>query len=380
MAGANNLMLGNFIQSFQMARARKAEKEMMEQEVKAKTKLFELQLQREQREQANMDSEAAKQREAQQAQKQQKLDRSMVLSDTLDSMISGPNQGKSLSDAIASAQARDSMIMHGIDPKMFGIEPDTSEVSTAKAFAADPRLAAAAANQRRAGATNVTTNVNPANYGLPPVPTGYFRPNPTQQGVRREDGFVTPAQQKVDEAFAPDYAQFVAGGGYADVQKGMGELAMAQSALAQGGITGLAVALQPDPMLAITNPKALDVRETVEQVVQRNLRLILGAQFTEKEGQRLIERAYNPKLKDEVNSRRVAALLMQITQAAQAKQAAAMYYEQNGTLAGFKGRIPTWSDFNPDVLGPTPPAFGKPGLGATPPPLGQEVDFSRLPP
>ena len=69
--------------------------------------------------------------------------------------------------------------------------------------------------------------------------------------------------------------------------------------------TGPYVGLQPDWLRAITNPKAVASKEAVEGVVQKTLKKILGGQFGEKEGDRLIARAYNKSLLPEENIRRV---------------------------------------------------------------------------
>src|SRR5690606_8783450 len=89
-------------------------------------------------------------------------------------------------------------------------------------------------------------------------------------------------------------------------------------------------------------------KEKVEEVVQRNLRVILGAQFTEKEGERLISRAYNPRLSEAENKARVDRLIQQISEAAKAKLDAAQYFQQHGSLVGWKGRLPRMSDFDPE--------------------------------
>jgi hypothetical protein len=87
----------------------------------------------------------------------------------------------------------------------------------------------------------------------------------------------------------------------------------------------------------------------VKEIVQRNLRPILGAQFTEREGAMLMERAFDPKLSEETNIKRIERLGTQVRKMAQAKQEAIDYYEEHGTLAGFKGKIPTIKDIYPET-------------------------------
>lgn len=159
---------------------------------------------------------------------------------------------------------------------------------------------------------------------------------------------LTPGQRKVDETFAKTYEEWVGQGGYAGVQKNLDQLGVALDRLNKAGKTDPQGRKYPSQtgdfaqrifgrVATYINPDALDTLELVEEVVQRNLRLILGAQFTEKEGERLIARAYNPRLSEERNAERLMRLMKQIEEAAKAKQAAAQHYEQYGTLSNFEG-------------------------------------------
>jgi hypothetical protein len=148
----------------------------------------------------------------------------------------------------------------------------------------------------------------------------------------------TPGMRKVDEEFAKGYNEFIAQGGMADVDKMLGQLEAVSAALATSDdLTGPVIGLFPEIFGKRVNPEAAAVKAAVEEVVQRNLRLILGAQFTEKEGTRLIERAFDPSLEEAENKKRVDGLIKQIKDAARTKLAAGQYFEQRGTLAGFPG-------------------------------------------
>lgn len=159
---------------------------------------------------------------------------------------------------------------------------------------------------------------------------------------------VSPGQKAADQAYGKEYAEYQAGGGSADVEK---QLAQLESVVKQLGkkdndYTGGFRGLLPDRVRSITNPAAIDAKNMVEEVAQRNLRSVLGAQFTQVEGERLIARAYNDQMSPEVNKRRVEALIKQIGTAAKTKDDAARYFEEHGTLAGWKGRFVTLSDFD----------------------------------
>lgn len=154
---------------------------------------------------------------------------------------------------------------------------------------------------------------------------------------------LTPLETKVEEKSAQDLVDFTIGGGFSDVQKGLSQLEIAKRTLQQqpeGRITGKLVGAQDDTgLLKYTNPAAQDTKEQVQEIAQRNLRLILGPQFTAKEGEALINRVYNPALPQSVNVKRLELLQEQMTSAAKTKQEAVDYYNANGTLKGFKGKL-----------------------------------------
>lgn len=175
--------------------------------------------------------------------------------------------------------------------------------------------------------------------GLAPIPGGpadpaYVAQTNAAKGVLN----ITPAQKAADTQFGKEYADF-ASGGFADAQKNIQQLQGVVNQLKQGAeLTGPVVGRMPDWMKQATGQgQAIQAREAVEEVVQRNLRLILGAQFTEKEGERLISRAFNPTLSPAENAQRLERLLNAMNAAMQAKIAAAQYFEQHGTLRGFQG-------------------------------------------
>lgn len=164
---------------------------------------------------------------------------------------------------------------------------------------------------------------------------------------------VSTGVKKVDEKFAQDFVDF-ATGGYADTVKQIDQLREVSKNLGTtGGLTGPIVGNIPRGVRNVVAPESVATQESVEEVVQRNLRLVLGAQFTEKEGERLISRAYNPALSQAENKKRVDRLVQQIESAAQSKLDASRYFMANGTLEGWKGKVWTMSDFDPDKTEPT---------------------------
>ncbi len=162
---------------------------------------------------------------------------------------------------------------------------------------------------------------------------------------------MTPGREAMDKEYAKEHVAWVSTGG-ADMSGQLAQIQTVLDKLERGEeLTGPAIGMAPDFYLYLTNPEAIDARQRVEEVVQRNLRVILGAQFTEKEGERLISRAYDPKLSAEQNAARLRRLITQMRSAVEQKNEMARYFEEYGTLAGYVGKRPSVDDFYKAIEG-----------------------------
>jgi len=172
-------------------------------------------------------------------------------------------------------------------------------------------------------------------------------------GVKLPEGV-----KAVDQKYANDYLEWTQGGG-ADAAANSAQIKSVLDRFAAGEkLTGPSIGLAPDFFNALVNPEALGAKQAVEEVVQRNLRAVLGAQFTQVEGERLISRAFDARLKPQENVKRLRKLFLQMQTAAQQKQAMAEYYEANETLRGFKGKQPNMQDFYNALNAPDAPPKG----------------------
>ena len=164
---------------------------------------------------------------------------------------------------------------------------------------------------------------------------------------------LTDGEKARDRKFGDQLVEF----NLPDINKGLEQLTEASEALSKSNtLTGPIVSLMPNFVGDRVNPKAAEVREAVEEVVQRNLRLVLGAQFTEKEGERLISRAYNPTLDEAENKKRVERLIKSIKDAAQEKLNMKSYFEKNGTLKGYDSESPSIESIEQSAFGESAPA------------------------
>lgn len=149
-----------------------------------------------------------------------------------------------------------------------------------------------------------------------------------------------PGEIAVDKAFAKDYQDFIGQGGYATVEKNINQLGGALENLKQTDkASGPFLGNLPKAVRDVVTPSGADIQDQIESVVQTSLKQILGAQFTEKEGRAILQRAFNPRLSEQQNAARVETLLTELQEAARAKQEAADYFSTYGTLKGYKGRI-----------------------------------------
>ena len=165
------------------------------------------------------------------------------------------------------------------------------------------------------------------------------RPKPTIVSQTAEQKLdLTPAEKSIDLAFGKQYSERIVGGGQADFDANVGKLESVLGKLkTSDSFTGPFIGSLPQGVKEVTHPEAAGAQELVEEVVQRNLRIILGAQFTEKEGERLIKRAYNPRLEEPQNIERLKRLINSMKKAREAQMAANEYFQKNGTLKGYEG-------------------------------------------
>lgn len=159
------------------------------------------------------------------------------------------------------------------------------------------------------------------------------------------DKQLSPIQAKIDETFAKTYVDWNTGGASNSASR-VAQLNAVTKVLESGKpITGPVLGLVPDTVLSFVNPKSVAARQDAELVIQEGLRAVLGAQFTQKEGEGFLARAFNPKLGEKENIRRLRKFSVQLDTARKQTQAMVEYVNKNKTLAGFEGKMPDLGDF-----------------------------------
>ena len=104
------------------------------------------------------------------------------------------------------------------------------------------------------------------------------------------------------------------------------------------GLTGKNVGVIPKGARAIFNPDSADLEDNIRSIIYESLRQTLGAQFAEREGEKLIQASFNAMLSEEKNIVRLKRMKAKILEMAKAKQKAYEYFQANdGDMSGYSG-------------------------------------------
>jgi hypothetical protein len=176
-------------------------------------------------------------------------------------------------------------------------------------------------------------------YTATPMGEGNYRVtkiSPFSQQKGDEDAFQEAAQKKAGEAFGTAITEWQSGGAF-QARKNLRSVDNAFEALASGSAdTRTFFDFVPDiggfrdSARAFFNPTGQDAYDNVVSVVATTLKEALGAQFTEKEGTRILNASYNPQLSTEQNLQRLAGISATISATIEAKDAQAEAFMKGG--------------------------------------------------
>lgn len=156
------------------------------------------------------------------------------------------------------------------------------------------------------------------------------------------------ALKVIDRKFGEMYATDVLQGGFASAQNQLASLKDLQGKMTRGElgqISGPSIGAKPELLRKTVHPQAFAAQQAIEQAVQSSLKSTLGAQFTEREGQNILKRTFDPSLPPEENARRLSILNDNLTRVQEAKRNAFKHYEQYGGMRGYAGSQNVEGDF-----------------------------------
>lgn len=149
----------------------------------------------------------------------------------------------------------------------------------------------------------------------------------------------TPGQTQLEKDFAKEYSDWTAKGGMATAQKNLNSLQEAIDSLKSGkATTGGAYGYIPDFFGAKSKimPESSNAEQQARSTVTGLLRQTLGAQFTEKEGERIFNQNYDASLPVQKNIEKLTALKDQLTSSISEKQSMMDQFEKTGKITGYK--------------------------------------------
>lgn len=146
--------------------------------------------------------------------------------------------------------------------------------------------------------------------------------------------------EEVNKQYAGEFQKWNVSGGYANQLENLRKIDDVIATLEEakeGGanITG-AIGAIPKFIRSFTNPTSVAVEDDIKSIIFQSLRETLGAQFTEREGERLVQASFNILLDEDTNIKRLQRMKDTILEAAKAKENAAIYFrENNGDMSGY---------------------------------------------
>lgn len=149
--------------------------------------------------------------------------------------------------------------------------------------------------------------------------------------------------EEVNKKYAAEFQKWNVSGGYANQLENLNKIDDVIATLKEakdGGanITG-AIGAVPKFIRSFTNPTSVAVEDDIKSIIFQSLRETLGAQFTEKEGERLVQASFNILLDEATNIKRLERMKDTILEAAKAKENAAIHFRENdGDMSGYSAQ------------------------------------------
>ena len=163
---------------------------------------------------------------------------------------------------------------------------------------------------------------------------------------------LSPLELERDKKLASELVEFERGG-FAQVESNLDKLDKVIGQLeSTQNLTGPVIGNVPTVLKAFTNQEAVGVEDDIRSIIFQSLRETLGAQFTEREGDRLVAASFNPLLSEEINAERLKRLRKETARSAQAKLDMIKYFDKKKTLRGYTGEVFDSSNILGNIIQP----------------------------
>lgn len=156
---------------------------------------------------------------------------------------------------------------------------------------------------------------------------------------QKETEATSAAWNKADAKMAQEYSEYVSEGretkNFDEIRKLEEALKAAEQKLGDSFIDR-AQGMLPEGVRDIIDPEDRAIEDRVKGQAIKTLKQLLGGQFTEKEGNRILDNTYNPRQKKSENIRRMKELIRTLYDVARSQKAAMDYFSKNGTIKGYE--------------------------------------------
>lgn len=162
---------------------------------------------------------------------------------------------------------------------------------------------------------------------------------------------ISKGQEQVDKKFGDTLVAWK-GGEKQQAEANIANLDNKINRLLSGeeNVSGPEFAFIPDALQPVLRPTATGFLDEISDITYQSLRATLGAQFTQKEGERLVAATFNQNLPEEQNIIRLQRLSAKIKAIRDAKEGQIEYFDEYGTLQGYKEELQTFDDILDSVL------------------------------
>jgi len=162
---------------------------------------------------------------------------------------------------------------------------------------------------------------------------------------------LTPGEKKLDEKFTTTAEKWLASGA-AQVDANLANLDNKIARLYSGeeNVSGPGFAFIPETLKPVLAPGAVGFLDEISDITFQSLRETLGAQFTEREANRLIRASFNQNLPEELNIPRLQRLSAKLKSIKQNKNNQIAYWMDIGTLKGYQKEDVTFDSILDSIL------------------------------
>lgn len=157
-------------------------------------------------------------------------------------------------------------------------------------------------------------------------------------------GPISKGQEYMDRAFGKDAAAW-AGKDAEDARTNINNVRQLEQQISDdvaagrdvsGFFPGLAMEWAPGAVANKLYPGAVEAKRRMGQVIQQALRATLGAQFAYREGDQLLERAWDPAADESTNIQNVRALLDDMIRRESRMSSMTQHFDRFGTTRGYQ--------------------------------------------